>query len=367
MADNSGGGAGSPPPGTMPPGTNGGGGGNPPPGTPDPTQTSVYKAAADAAQSAYNNAVSALQQQEALAYSQLGYNADGSLNGDPYGQYQQLMRADDMSQQQLDLGLSRTQQDNARSLSRENQAFQNILDNLGTQRGRLQQNSGLRATFDSLMNPTGLHIDTSNDHSQYANMLGSEAQAFEAARQSAMARGMGDGKGLAGKALAQAEFGAAGQRQDFKQQLLNQLTDLATSQKQSTQQHSNALSDLALALSRYKQDYGRNVGDLAYKRGADQANVAKAFEAAQSAYNQGILGAKSGLSNALAQALYDSIMYLAANDKGNTTIINNNGGGGGGGGGNPPVPPGPTASTSNIIAALAAAAQSGGYQSRGGF
>lgn len=278
---------------------------------PDPKNTSVYQEASSSANAAYQSALNSIQQQQQLLYQQYGFNPDGSVDkSNPYGLYQQAMTSDQWAQDAANTDWSRAQQDNSTAVGLENQSFQDLLQSIATSRTRDQSSSGLNATFDALMNPTGLHMDAKNDHSQYADLLRGEADSLVSADEQGQARGL-DGSGLGAQAHTRQAFANEGQNKNFKQQLINALTDLATQQKQGTTAHQAKISDLKTALDRALSDYNTKTSQLKYKTGLDQYTTTQGMKAALAALQAQASGASTNYQAALNNALLSSIMSLA--------------------------------------------------------
>lgn len=173
------------------------------------------------AEQAYQQALANIASQRASLLQQYGYSSDGSIDpSNPYGLYQQGQRQYQEQDAQL------------KAAANESQLV-----------------SGLNATFGSDGNPTGqLDLRADNPYGGYQTILSNEGLSLNAARDDALNRGLGT-KGAGAQGVQSLLYGQAGERQSYRQQLVDTLTQNAQAQKDNLYNFNLGLYNLGNALT----------------------------------------------------------------------------------------------------------------------
>ena len=223
----------SPPPGTStPPPAGGGTSASTVPGA------GLYAEQQGLAQNAYNNALASINQQRNSSLTRYGYNAQGQVDpANQYGAYQQMQHGYNTG------------------VTRENEDYQSQLENLTRQRTNTLRGTGLSE------NAQGGLTMGDNPMGEFQQMLKHQTQGISDTANARVSRGLGAG-GLGGKAKARAEEDSQAQSYNYKQQLLNSLSDQTANQKNYTRQHTRTLEDLDWQHGTQQQNMGLDIGDM---------------------------------------------------------------------------------------------------------
>lgn len=198
-------------------------------------------------QRAYEQALANIKAKRGRLYQQYGLNDQGQYDiGNPYGMFQQQRRGFSLEGDQL----GRSREDLTRQFNEGQQQ-------LTTGRDRMMRDSGLGANLDAEGNPLGLKL-TDAPHGAFQNMLGQESNDLLGVMADSRARGL-HGQGAGAKGAQRLQFAQQGERDNFRQQLIDQLTDYATQGKQAKGDYSRGLGDLDRAQS--DLDYRSKLGD----------------------------------------------------------------------------------------------------------
>lgn len=234
-----------------------------------------------AAQRAFEIAKANIASQRTGVLQRYGYNPDGSLDPtNKYGLYQQNEQGYLNSQHDLGVNIGAdgkwsmdpTQQDGA-------------LAQIGRQRDQLQFNAGLKGIFDASGNPTDLTLSGDNQYGGYQQLLNNEGLQLDAAQQDALGRGLGT-RGAGAKGIAQLAFGQGAERNDFRQQLLDQLTQNASSNRSAV----------------------KGIDQLIYNHGLNQNNMAQDLAGSLGGLDQNEYQATVDFNGALGGGMYQDII-----------------------------------------------------------
>lgn len=280
----------------------------------DPKTTSVYQDAAQAANDAYQNALNSIKTQRDLTDQEYG---TGAYANNPYGLFEQSAHnyANTVKEQQIahDIFV----RDSGRGTAQLTLNQQRLLDSLGLSRSNLQRDSGLTDTFDANGNPIGhLTLDAGNTHSQFQDLLRSEASNMQGAENSSIARGLGFGKGLARQAASTLRFNQAGEQQNFRTNLLDQLVGLGRQQTQGTQDFNTAMTANKNSIADMLHKMQRDADQAKWQQGADQYGLARSRDLAMAGYTSSAAQAEADYRAQLNSAMLNSIMMLANGDPG---------------------------------------------------
>lgn len=200
--------------------------------------TGAYAQYAAQAKQAYDSALANIRTQRAKTANRYGYTTDGSIdNSNPYGMLQQIRHDSDRSREDL------------------TRSFDEAGKNFGMQRSRMFRDSGMMQGADG-----SLMLDPNLDHGAMQRMLNRQTDELTAAEYDAQNRGLG-GRGLGAQRAARVENEQRGDRGDFRNQLIDMLTDLKDQEGRSKTEFESRLKDIDFDRGRAEYNLGNELFD----------------------------------------------------------------------------------------------------------